>query len=199
VSVSVEAKVVPRLGAALAGIEHAVVLALDDLHLLHDTQCLDALAALGRHVPAGSQLALAARGGPALPPAALRTRGLAHEIGSGDLRMDAEQAARLVGAAGVDLPAVELAELWHRGGFRGRRLAITGSSLSARALECREQMGDPGQRDHDTRDGEEGCRSMFARSTTALVTVPIARAASGSRRRRPPRPGALDAISLSWD
>jgi LuxR family maltose regulon positive regulatory protein len=109
--VSVEAKVVPRLGAALAAVEEPVVLALDDLHLLHDPQCLDALAALGRHVPPGSQLALSARGGSTLPAAALRTRGLALEIESGDLRMDADEAARLVGAAGVDLPAGELAEL----------------------------------------------------------------------------------------
>ena len=108
---SVEVKVVPRLGAALAAMEPAVVLALDDLHMLHDPQCLDALAALGRHVPAGSQLALSARGGPTLPPAVLRTRGLALEIGSGDLRMDPEAAARLLDAAGVDLPDAELAEL----------------------------------------------------------------------------------------
>jgi len=109
--VSVEAKVVPRLGAALASVGQPVVLALDDLHTLHDQQCLDALAELGRHVPPGSQLALSARGGPAIPSAALRTHGLALEIGAGDLRMDAEEAARLVGAAGVDLPTVELAEL----------------------------------------------------------------------------------------
>ena len=108
---SVEAQIVPRLGAALATVEQPVVLALDDVHVLHDRQCLDALAALGRHVPEGSQLALSARGGPALSPAALRARGLALEIGPGELRMDAEDAGRLVGAAGVDLPDDELAEL----------------------------------------------------------------------------------------
>jgi LuxR family maltose regulon positive regulatory protein len=109
--VSVEAKVVPRLGAALARIDQAVVLVLDDLHLLHDQQCLDALGALARHVPAGSQLALSARGGPALAPAGLRARGLAIEVGSEDLRLDADEAARLLGGAGVDLPELELAEL----------------------------------------------------------------------------------------
>jgi LuxR family maltose regulon positive regulatory protein len=108
---SVEAKVVPRLGAALASIDRPVVLALDDLHLLHDRHCLDALAALTRHVPAGSQLTLSARGGPALPPAALRARGLAIDVGPDELRLDTEGAGRLLGGAGVDLPAVELAEL----------------------------------------------------------------------------------------
>jgi LuxR family maltose regulon positive regulatory protein len=109
--VSVEAKVVPRLGAALARIDQPVVLVLDDLHVLHDRQCLDALAALTRHVPAGSQLTLSARGSPALQPAALRARGLAIDVGPDELRLDAEGAGRLLGGAGVDLPAVELAEL----------------------------------------------------------------------------------------
>src|SRR6476646_1675503 len=73
---SVEGKVVPRLGAALATIDQPVVLVLDDLHLLHDPHSIDALATLAGHVPPGSQLTLSARGGPALSPAALRARGL---------------------------------------------------------------------------------------------------------------------------
>jgi LuxR family maltose regulon positive regulatory protein len=113
--VSVEATIVPRLGRALATsaqeVAQEVVLVLDDLHLLHDPQGLDAIAALGRHVPAGSQLALSVRGDPPIPAAALRARGLALEVGPDDLRMDAEDAGRLLGGAGVDLPAIELAEL----------------------------------------------------------------------------------------
>jgi LuxR family maltose regulon positive regulatory protein len=112
--VSVEATIVPRLGRALATSEQDVVLILDDLHLLHDPRGLDAIAALGRHVPAGSQLALSLRGDPPIPAAALRARGLAREIGPGDLRMDTEDAGRLLGAAGVDLPDAELAELVER-------------------------------------------------------------------------------------
>src|SRR5215211_8279494 len=109
--VSVEGTVVPRLGAALATSEHAVVLVLDDLHVLDDSQGLDAIAALSRHVQAGSQLALSARGDPALPPAALRANGLALDIGPDDLRMDAEEARQLLSAAGVDLPELDVAEL----------------------------------------------------------------------------------------
>jgi LuxR family maltose regulon positive regulatory protein len=109
--VSVEATIVPRLGRALATSDQEVVLVLDDMHLLHDPQGLDAIAALGRHVPAGSQLALSVRGDPPIPAAALRARGLAREIGPGDLRMDADDAGGLLGAAGVDLPDAELAEL----------------------------------------------------------------------------------------
>jgi LuxR family maltose regulon positive regulatory protein len=108
---SVEATIVPRLGRALATSEQEVVLVLDDLHLLRDPQGLDAIAALARHVPPGSQLALSVRGDPPLPAAALRARGLAAEVGPDDLRMDAEQAARLLGGAGVDLSGRELDEL----------------------------------------------------------------------------------------
>jgi LuxR family maltose regulon positive regulatory protein len=102
--VSVEATVVPRLGAALAAMGRPVVLVLDDLHVLENPVCLDAIAALTRHVPAGSQMALSARGRPALPLDALRARGLVLEIGPRDLRMDTAEARQLLTAAGADLP-----------------------------------------------------------------------------------------------
>ncbi len=65
--VSVEATVVPRLGAALTGMSEPVVLVMDDLHVLDNPASLDAIGALTRHVLNGSQMALSARGGPALP------------------------------------------------------------------------------------------------------------------------------------
>ena len=65
--VSIEGTVVPRLGAALATMDEPVVLVLDDLHLLDSPACLDAIAALVRHVPEGAQLALSTRGDLALP------------------------------------------------------------------------------------------------------------------------------------
>jgi LuxR family transcriptional regulator, maltose regulon positive regulatory protein len=109
--VSVEATVVPRLGAALATLEQPHVLVLDDLHLLRHTPCLDAIAVLTRHVPKGSQMALSARGGPPLPLGALRTQRLATEIGPDDLRMTETEAGQLLSAAGVDLPADDVAQL----------------------------------------------------------------------------------------
>ena len=112
--VSVEGRVIPRLGAALATLEPELVLALDDLHLVENRACLDAVAALARHVPEGSQLALSTRGAPALPLGALRARGLELEIGPDDLRMDEAQAGQLLSAAGVDLPDAEIAELTNR-------------------------------------------------------------------------------------
>ena len=109
--VSVQGTVVPRLGAALATMGDAVVLVFDDLHLVDSRPCLDAIAALARHVAEGSQLALSARGKPVLPLGALRARGLALEIGPDELSMDEAEARQLLSAAGLDLADHEVAEL----------------------------------------------------------------------------------------
>ena len=109
--VSVEGTVVPRLGASLAKMSEQVVLVLDDLHLLDNPACLDAIEALTRHVVEGSQMALSARGRPALPSAALRARGLALEIGPNDLRMNEAEAGQLLSGAGLDPADDQVAEL----------------------------------------------------------------------------------------
>ena len=108
---SVEATVVPRLGAALAKMSEQVVLVLDDFHLLDNPACLDAIEALTGYVAEGSQLALSARGQPALPLAALRARGLALEVGPDDLRMDEAEARQLLSAGGLDLADDQVAGL----------------------------------------------------------------------------------------
>ena len=87
------------------------VLVLDDLHLLHNPVCLDAITALAKHVPDGSQLALSTRGGPALSLAALRANGLALEVGPEELRMDGAEARQLLSGAGVEVSDDQLAEL----------------------------------------------------------------------------------------
>ena len=139
--VSVEGTIVPRLGAALAAVDEPLVLVLDDLHLLHDRACLDAVGTLARHVRGGSQLALSARGAPALELGALRARGLELELGPDDLRMDAEQAARLLRAAGVELPEGEVAELAaHTEGWSAG-LYLAALSIRARAPEGRPAPG----------------------------------------------------------
>jgi LuxR family maltose regulon positive regulatory protein len=109
--VSVEATAAPRVGAALATMRQQVVLSLDDLHLLDNPACCDAIASLGRHVPEGSQMVLSARSEPALPLAAWRARGLSLELGPDDLRMDEADARRLLSAAGVELPGEQIAQL----------------------------------------------------------------------------------------
>jgi LuxR family maltose regulon positive regulatory protein len=136
--VSVEGTVVPRLGAALATMDEAVVLVLDDLHLLDSPPCLDAIAALTRHVPEGSQLTLSARGEPALPLGTLRARGQTLEIGQDELRMDEAQARELLSAAGLELTDAEVAELTERteGWPAGLYLAALSANASGAGIEA---------------------------------------------------------------
>jgi LuxR family maltose regulon positive regulatory protein len=134
--VSVEATVAPRLGAALAAMDEAVVLVLDDLQLVDSRSCLDAIAVLSRHVPEGSQLVLSARGRPALPLGALRARGLALEIGQRDLRMDEEEAGRLLSAAGVELPDEQVAELTEQTEGWPAGMYLAALSIRARGVKA---------------------------------------------------------------
>ena len=78
---SVPGSVVPRLCTALASMTSPVVLVLDDVHLLHNSECLAALPVLADNVPDGSRLVLAGRGQPPLRIARLRAEGKILEIG----------------------------------------------------------------------------------------------------------------------
>src|SRR5215470_18068814 len=111
---SVPGSVVPRLGAALSSMISPVVLVLDDVHLLHGTECRAALSVLADHVPAGSRLVLAGRDPPPLRIARLRAEGKILEIGPGDLSLTAAEAAALLRAAEVTLGEDEAAELHRR-------------------------------------------------------------------------------------
>jgi len=111
---SVPGSVVPRLGSALAAMSSPVVLVLDDVHLLHDSECRAALSVLADHVPGGSRLVLAGRAEPPLRVARLRAEGKILEIGPGDLTLTHEEASALLRAAGVTLGEDEAAELHRR-------------------------------------------------------------------------------------
>jgi len=111
---SIEASVVPRLGAALAAVDRPVALGLDDVHVIANPQCIDAIVALAGHVAEGSQLVLSARDGSALPLGYLRTRGLGLELGPNDLRMDEREARQMLSATGLDVSDADLADLVRR-------------------------------------------------------------------------------------
>src|SRR5687767_13173229 len=70
---------VAHVGAALAAVERALVLVLDDLHTVGNPLCLDVLAELFQYVPAGSSIAVASREQPALPLARWRAEGRVQE------------------------------------------------------------------------------------------------------------------------
>jgi LuxR family transcriptional regulator, maltose regulon positive regulatory protein len=104
---SIWVSAMPRLGAALASGPNPLVIVLDDAHLLRSRDSLQAVFALGDHIPQGSMLALAGRLLPRLPIAALRASGLLLEIDVRDLALDRREAQLLLHAAGVDLSLVE--------------------------------------------------------------------------------------------
>ncbi len=111
---SVPGSVVPRLGSALWSMAGPVVLVLDDVHLLSNRECRDALSVLADHVPPGSRLVLAGRDEPPLRVARLRAEGRLLEIGSADLALDQVEAAALLRAAEVTLGDDDLAVLHQR-------------------------------------------------------------------------------------
>ena len=84
---SVPGSVVPRLGSAFSSMTSPVVLVLDDVHTLHNSECRAALSVLADHVPSGSRLALAGRARPPLRVARLRAEGKMMEIGPRDLSL----------------------------------------------------------------------------------------------------------------
>jgi LuxR family maltose regulon positive regulatory protein len=111
---SVPGSVVPRLGSAFSSMISPVALVLDDVHLLHDTECRAALSVLADHVPAGSRLVLAGRAEPPVRTARLRAEGKLIEIGPGDLSLTRNEASSLLRAAEVALGEDEVAELHRR-------------------------------------------------------------------------------------
>jgi len=105
--------VVPRLAAAMSAMTEPVALVLDHVELLHNRQCLDALAQVAMQLTGGSQLALASRTRPRLPLGRLRSQGRLVEVGAADLAMDLREARELLEATEVRLATDQAAEL-HR-------------------------------------------------------------------------------------
>ena len=111
---SVPGSVVPRLGSAFWSMTSPVVLVLDDVHALHNSECRAALSVLADHVPPGSRLALAGRADPPLRIARLRAEGRLLEIGPEDLSLTPEEASSLLRDAEVALGEDEVAGLHRR-------------------------------------------------------------------------------------
>jgi LuxR family transcriptional regulator, maltose regulon positive regulatory protein len=112
--VSVLTAAVPRLVTAVAAMSEPVALVLDQVESLDDQRCLDAVAELALALPAGSQLALAARRAPTLPVALLRARGGVVEVGAAELAMNDRDATALLEEAGVRPSDPEVPELVKR-------------------------------------------------------------------------------------
>jgi LuxR family transcriptional regulator, maltose regulon positive regulatory protein len=115
-----------------------VVLILDDVHLLHDSECRAALSVLADYVPAGSRLVLAGRTEPPVRVARLRAEGRLAEIGPGDLSLTVKEAASLLSAAEVVLCDDDVANLHQRTeGWPVARAPRAASSSVARPRSAR--------------------------------------------------------------
>jgi len=108
------AAMVSRLASAVSVMTRPVVLVLDHAEVLENQQCLDAVAELAMHLPAGSQIAFASRSRPSLPTALLRARGQLKEVGPAELAMDELEARGLLEGAGVRLAREDTVELIRR-------------------------------------------------------------------------------------
>ena len=105
---------VPRLAVELHRWGRPALLVLDDAHRLLDRTCLDALAALLDHLPAGVQVVIAARMQPDLPFGRLRAhRGLL-EIDRATLAFTEAETAELVAATGRRPSQPEIQRLTER-------------------------------------------------------------------------------------
>jgi LuxR family maltose regulon positive regulatory protein len=112
--VLVLATVLPRFLAAVSAMTQPVALVLDNLELVENRACLDAVAELALGLPAGSQVAVAARRRPALPVALLRARGQMMEVGVTELAMDQGEGRALLQAAAVGLSDADTDNLVRR-------------------------------------------------------------------------------------
>ena len=85
---SVASTAARRLAEAMEAMAEPPVLFLDQVESLHNPECLDAIAALALHLPAGSRLILASRDAPPIARTRMQAADALLEIGVDDLAMD---------------------------------------------------------------------------------------------------------------
>jgi LuxR family transcriptional regulator, maltose regulon positive regulatory protein len=120
----------------VATIPSAVVLVLDDYHVLDAKPVDDALAFLVEHLPPQLHLVIATREDPALPLARLRARGQLTELRAADLRFTPSEAADFLNQVmGLNLTADDIAALETR-----TEGWIAGLQLAAISLQGREDV-----------------------------------------------------------
>ena len=115
----------PRLASALGALEPALVLVLDDLHLLTAAGPLEEVAYLLRYARPGLRLIAAARIDPRLPLHRHRLAGELTEIRASDLAFTVPEAARLMAQHRLTLPGAAVSLITERveGWAAGLRLA----------------------------------------------------------------------------
>ena len=94
---------VPRLLESIYRSDSPMVLALDDLHELNDSDSLSIVSTIGRGLPPGSQLALASRNEPTMRLGRFRANRDLIELDPGDLAMTKRETDAMLRACGLRL------------------------------------------------------------------------------------------------
>jgi LuxR family maltose regulon positive regulatory protein len=102
---------VHQLKDTLSSMSRPTVLVLDDVHVLENVRCIDAIEVLSSGLPDRTQLALAGRNWPARSIAHMRSEGSVLELGLKDLAMDEREAALLLTGMGLELAEPTVAAL----------------------------------------------------------------------------------------
>jgi LuxR family transcriptional regulator, maltose regulon positive regulatory protein len=108
---AVPAGLISRFVAGLSSLRQPVTVVLDNLELLVNQECLDAVAEVGLRLPAGSRVGLASRARPPLPSALTHPLGQVLEVGAQELAMDEGEVRAVLERAGVRSSDAEVAEL----------------------------------------------------------------------------------------
>jgi LuxR family maltose regulon positive regulatory protein len=112
----------------------AVLLVLDDYHLVDSGPVHESVAFLLENLPPGLRVAVSSRADPPLPLARLRARGQLAELRAADLRFTGEEAAALLTeAAGPGLPGTAVSALTTRTEGWAAGLQLAGLSLRGHA------------------------------------------------------------------
>lgn len=128
------------LAAALAARERPVLLVLDDLHRIGDPAAFTGLEFLLRHAEGRLRLVAGARAEPALALHRWRLAGKLTELGPAELAFTDDEAADLLVAHAVTVPAAAVPRLRERtggwpAGLRFAALALRAQADPARAVE----------------------------------------------------------------
>ncbi len=106
---------VDELMNGMADFEERLVLVLDDVHAVTDSECLASIDYALEHLPANVRLIMLTRIDPALGLAQLRARGALAELRARELAFSVEEARELIiERAGIDLEAEEVELLRER-------------------------------------------------------------------------------------
>ena len=99
----------------ISSLPYEVALVVDEFHVLEDPVILQTVSFFIRHLPRNLHLLLAGRHEPALELAFLRAKGLVTELGTNDLRFNAEEVAQFFNqVVGMELPPETVTALEQR-------------------------------------------------------------------------------------